>query len=98
MTNFELIISVFPNNWNFIRHDYKLKNDMKRIWLCVVIFVAVSVTNPAQPQKPLFLTDYVNPFIGSGGHGHTFPGVSVPFGMVQLSPDTRLDGLSLIHI
>lgn len=38
------------------------------------------------------LTSYVNPFIGTGGHGHTFPGASLPFGMVQLSPDTRLDG------
>lgn len=38
------------------------------------------------------LTDYVNPFIGTGGHGHTFPGATVPFGMVQLSPDTRLTG------
>lgn len=36
-------------------------------------------------------TKYVNPFIGTGGHGHTFPGATVPFGMVQLSPDTRLD-------
>ena len=36
--------------------------------------------------------DYVNPFIGTGGHGHTYPGVSMPFGMVQLSPDTRLEG------
>ncbi len=35
---------------------------------------------------------YVNPFIGTGGHGHTFPGAIVPFGMVQLSPDTRIDG------
>lgn len=34
----------------------------------------------------------VNPFIGTGGHGHTYPGASAPFGMVQLSPDTRLDG------
>lgn len=34
---------------------------------------------------------YVNPFIGTGGHGHTFPGATVPFGMVQLSPDTRID-------
>lgn len=34
----------------------------------------------------------VNPFIGTGGHGHTFPGAASPFGMVQLSPDTRLDG------
>jgi predicted alpha-1,2-mannosidase len=31
---------------------------------------------------------YVDPFIGTGGHGHTFPGASAPFGMVQLSPDT----------
>ena len=38
------------------------------------------------------LTQYVNPFIGTGGHGHTFPGASVPFGFVQLSPDTRLEG------
>ena len=35
---------------------------------------------------------HVNPFIGTGGHGHTFPGATVPFGMVQLSPDTRIDG------
>ena len=34
----------------------------------------------------------VDPFIGTGGHGHTFPGATLPFGMVQLSPDTRLDG------
>jgi len=36
--------------------------------------------------------DFVNPFIGTGGHGHTFPGATLPFGMVQLSPDTRLTG------
>ena len=35
---------------------------------------------------------YVNPFIGTGGHGHTYPGATLPFGMVQLSPDTRIDG------
>ncbi|WP_425392515.1 GH92 family glycosyl hydrolase [Ekhidna sp.] len=40
-------------------------------------------------ESPL---DYVNPFIGTGGHGHTFPGATRPFGMVQLSPDTRLTG------
>lgn len=37
-------------------------------------------------------TQYVNPFVGTGGHGHTYPGACVPFGMVQLSPDTRLEG------
>lgn len=35
-------------------------------------------------------TAYVNPFIGTGGHGHTFPGPVVPNGMIQPSPDTRI--------
>ncbi|HET6992994.1 MAG TPA: glycoside hydrolase family 92 protein, partial [Bacteroidia bacterium] len=35
---------------------------------------------------------YVDPMIGTAGHGHTFPGATAPFGMVQLSPDTRVDG------
>ena len=34
------------------------------------------------------LTQYVNIRVGTGGHGHTFPGATVPFGAVQLSPDT----------
>ena len=33
--------------------------------------------------------DYVNPFVGTGFHGHTYPGATLPFGAVQLSPDTR---------
>jgi len=36
--------------------------------------------------------EYVNVFTGTGGHGHTYPGATYPFGMVQVSPDTRLDG------
>ncbi len=36
--------------------------------------------------------DFVDPFIGTGGHGHTFPGATVPFGMVQLSPDNPSKG------
>jgi predicted alpha-1,2-mannosidase len=38
------------------------------------------------------LIDFVDPFIGTGGHGHTFPGATVPFGMVQLSPDNGHQG------
>jgi predicted alpha-1,2-mannosidase len=38
------------------------------------------------------LTKYVDPFLGTGGHGHTYPGATVPFGMVQLSPDNGTDG------
>ncbi|MCB0382655.1 MAG: GH92 family glycosyl hydrolase [Psychroserpens sp.] len=46
--------------------------------------------NIAKKDQPLI--HYVNPFIGTGGHGHTYPGATMPFGMMQLSPDTRLDG------
>ena len=38
------------------------------------------------------LTQYVNVFCGTGGHGHCYPGATVPFGAVQLSPDTGFDG------
>jgi predicted alpha-1,2-mannosidase len=55
------------------------------------------------------LTDLVNPFIGTQNEGNTFPGAAVPFGMVQLSPDTghmtgydyaqsRIRGFSLVHL
>lgn len=37
-----------------------------------------------------FSVDYVDPFIGTGFHGHTYPGATAPFGAVQLSPDTRV--------
>jgi len=37
------------------------------------------------------VTSLVNPFVGTDFHGHTFPGAAYPFGMVQLSPDTRPD-------
>ena len=37
-------------------------------------------------------TQYVNTFVGTGGHGHTFPGPVHPFGMVQVGPDTRYEG------
>lgn len=35
---------------------------------------------------------YVDPFIGTGFHGHTFPGATRPYAMVQLSPDTHIMG------
>ena len=38
------------------------------------------------------ITRFFDPIIGTGGHGHTFPGATLPFGIVQLSPDTRVEG------
>ena len=56
------------------------------------LFSCANESNVSTAQKELPLIDYVNPFIGTGGHGHTYPGATMPFGMMQLSPDTRLDG------
>ena len=46
-----------------------------------------SLVTSASPATPAY--DAVDPFIGTGGEGHTFPGAVAPFGMVQLSPDTN---------
>ncbi len=57
-------------------------------WL--VAFLILSVTSYLSAQvRP---ADYVNPLIGTAGHGHTYPGVSLPHGLVQLSPDTGIEG------
>ncbi|MCC6452533.1 MAG: GH92 family glycosyl hydrolase, partial [Acidobacteria bacterium] len=59
--------------------------------LCGLILAAALCSFVAVNAQTRDLTQFVNPFIGTGGHGHTFPGATVPFGMVQLSPDTRID-------
>lgn len=60
---------------------------MKR--LIIPVLLVTLLFSSCQKKQPI---DYVNPFIGTDGHGHTYPGAVYPFGMVQLSPDTRLDG------
>ncbi len=64
---------------------------MKKILLLLALTFLLTGFDNQRPEK-LSLTKYVNPFVGTGAHGHTFPGATVPFGMVQLSPDTRLTG------
>jgi predicted alpha-1,2-mannosidase len=61
---------------------------MKKTAFLLLVSVAFSCLTIAQKTP----ADFVNPFIGTGGHGHTYPGATLPFGMVQLSPDTRLEG------
>lgn len=64
---------------------------MKKLHYLSIIIIAVLLfsCNKIEEQN---LAQKVNPFIGTGGHGHTYPGATLPFGMVQLSPDTRLEG------
>lgn len=52
-----------------------------------VILLGMPTVTAAEPTP----VESVRPLIGTGGHGHVYPGATVPFGMVQLSPDTRLD-------
>jgi predicted alpha-1,2-mannosidase len=52
----------------------------------------ILITGALYSTSAQTLTTYVNPFIGTDAHGHTYPGAVYPFGLVQLSPDTRKDG------
>ncbi|MGV9249897.1 GH92 family glycosyl hydrolase [Streptomyces sp. NPDC003697] len=87
----------------------------RRLRLCVAGAVAASAltaapaTARAAAPRDGRLTDLVDPFIGTAHDGNTFPGAAVPFGMVQLSPDTghfagyhhahdRIRGFSLVHL
>ncbi|MER6333555.1 GH92 family glycosyl hydrolase [Streptomyces sp. NPDC001034] len=86
----------------------------RRTRLCLAWVMAASalIATPAAgaaERTDGHLTDLVNPFIGSQDEGNTFPGAAVPFGMVQLSPDTghntgydytqsRIRGFSLVHL
>ncbi len=56
----------------------------------VLLAVLASASVPAQAAAPGTPAAAVNVFIGTGGDGHTFPGATRPFGMVQLSPDTQV--------
>jgi putative alpha-1,2-mannosidase len=64
---------------------------ISRTILSTLFVLGIALVSSAQKKKNDY-TQLINPFIGTGGHGHTYPGAVVPFGMVQLSPDTRLTG------
>lgn len=62
---------------------------MKTIYVLVFSLILIMGCNKKTEHKPIKTTsllDYVDPFIGTGGHGHTYPGATVPFGMLQVSP------------
>ena len=59
--------------------------------LILVIFTSCSNHQIAKKPKETY-TQFVNPFIGTGGHGHVFLGANVPFGMVQLGPSQIMEG------
>jgi predicted alpha-1,2-mannosidase len=63
---------------------------MKKIFLTLSLCFFAFTIKAQTSETPYY--KLVNPFIGTDFHGHTYPGAIAPFGMVQLSPDTRIDG------
>ena len=62
------------------------------VWSCLVSILP----GMAQTEK---LTDYVNPFVGTDGYGNVYPGAQIPFGGIQISPDTdRYSGLGRLSV
>ena len=61
---------------------------MKKILVLAVPLFVISLNALPQGGAEKQPIDYVNPIIGTNGMGHTFPGACVPFGIVQLSPET----------
>ena len=61
---------------------------------CLLLVSILSCTHQKEQSavKEESLTQFVDPFIGTAAHGHTYPGATVPFGMVQLSPDNGISG------
>ena len=60
---------------------------MKKRFLTLMAFAATSLIALAQDY-----TQYVDPFIGTGGHGHVFLGANVPFGNIQAGPTQKKQG------
>lgn len=74
------------------------KNALPALLSLFILMLTLLSCKEMTPRNDL--TRFADPMIGTGGHGHTFPGAVVPFGMVQISPDTRWedwDGSSGYH-
>ncbi|WZL90483.1 GH92 family glycosyl hydrolase [Salinimicrobium sp. 3283s] len=68
------------------------KNVLSLLSLGVFFLFSCNRDMHKEPSNEAQVTTFVDPFIGTGGHGHTYPGATVPFGMIQLSPDNGKQG------
>ncbi|MEN7548506.1 GH92 family glycosyl hydrolase [Rapidithrix thailandica] len=79
----------------FLRGLYKILNKRTVLLATSAALVLASCGEKSPTEKSAGterqkLTNFVDPFIGTADHGHTYPGATVPFGMVQLSPDNGI--------
>ncbi len=72
--------------------QHRCNKPLKRLFLGGILIAAFSGQNFAQTKSTPQLTRYVDPFIGTGGHGHVFMGADVPYGAVQLGPTNLSTG------
>ncbi len=77
-----------------------MKKFKTETWILFLILMAAALPgcggkSDTTPAAQVFVEDpaaYVDPMIGTGAHGHTFPGAAVPFGMIQVSPTNGDEG------
>lgn len=89
-------------------------NMRKTIFTIIAAVLSAATILSCSPQQETKFTDHIDPYIGTGGHGHVFMGANVPFGLVQLGPtsipqtwdwvsgyhisDTTVIGFSHLHL
>ena len=59
------------------------------LYISLFVLTLTSCKNQVKENKESYIK-YVNPLIGTSGQGHTYPGATVPFGMLQVSPDNGI--------
>ena len=73
----------------------KINRIQQKLFLITISLISLFGCN-SEPSRVIKnsdkVTSYVDPFIGTGGHGHTYPGAAVPFGMLQVSPVNGVNG------
>lgn len=79
-------------NFKILAMNFLYKQIWSALLLCVVSGTWVSCGIDTKTTNRQNLTQYVDPFIGSGEHGHVFVGANVPFGFVQLGPTQHSKG------
>ncbi|MDW3194972.1 MAG: GH92 family glycosyl hydrolase [Cytophagales bacterium] len=72
--------------------SYRTFRSQVVLLLGLIILVGCQREQSPYSSPQVQLVDFVDPFIGTGAHGHTFPGAAVPFGGVQVSPDNGVTG------
>ncbi len=67
-------------------------NLLERRWILIISIILLSIGSCKKEVQKIDPVDYVDPYIGSGGHGHVFVGANVPFGAVQVGPNNIYKG------